>query len=286
MEVSRSLLTIAQLAERTGVPAGTLRMWESRHGFPVPTRLPSGHRRYAERDVDLIRAVVRGRAEGLSLRAAISHASARGSDGAESIFAGLREVRPDLQPMRLTKRSLLALTRAIEDEHCARAQSGILVGSFQTEAHYRRSERRWHELARTAELAVALAEFAAPRESPGAPYEVPIGPGHPLAREWTLVFQARDGCACLAGWEIPADRIVPDLERRFEVVWSPEPEAAQIAMTIAAHLMAPLAHELSRRIESAGEERAPASSPELRSAAAQARRMLSYLAGSAESSSG
>ena len=28
-----------QLAELTGVPAATLRMWEARHGFPAPARL-------------------------------------------------------------------------------------------------------------------------------------------------------------------------------------------------------------------------------------------------------
>ena len=44
-------LTIGDLAARTGLTTATLRMWESRHGFPVPTRLDSGHRRYDEHDV-------------------------------------------------------------------------------------------------------------------------------------------------------------------------------------------------------------------------------------------
>src|SRR3712207_4853305 len=46
------LLTISDLAERTGVPPATLRSWESRYGFPRPIRLAGGHRRYAQRDVD------------------------------------------------------------------------------------------------------------------------------------------------------------------------------------------------------------------------------------------
>jgi len=50
-------LTIGQLAERTGAAAGTLRMWESRYGFPRARRLASGHRRYSEEDVERVRDV-------------------------------------------------------------------------------------------------------------------------------------------------------------------------------------------------------------------------------------
>jgi predicted DNA-binding transcriptional regulator AlpA len=67
-------LSTAQLAARTGLPAGTLRMWESRHGFPAPARLPGGHRRYSERDVDAVLEVLRLRQQGLSL----PRSSARG----------------------------------------------------------------------------------------------------------------------------------------------------------------------------------------------------------------
>ena len=52
-------LAIGELVERTGVSEGTLRMWERRHGFPVPERLSSGHRRYSESDVELVNSVLR-----------------------------------------------------------------------------------------------------------------------------------------------------------------------------------------------------------------------------------
>ena len=71
MVASNGELSTAQLAERTGVPAGTLRMWESRYEFPTPVRLPGGHRRYSDDDVEQIREVARLRAEGLSMIAAI-----------------------------------------------------------------------------------------------------------------------------------------------------------------------------------------------------------------------
>ena len=65
-------LTIGQLAERTEVPAGTLRMWERRHGFPAPERMPSGHRRYPDSTIEAVRRVANERAAGMSLTGAIA----------------------------------------------------------------------------------------------------------------------------------------------------------------------------------------------------------------------
>ena len=46
-----TLVEEAAAVGRTGIATGTLRMWEQRHGFPVPERSPSGHRRYRESEV-------------------------------------------------------------------------------------------------------------------------------------------------------------------------------------------------------------------------------------------
>ena len=270
-------LTTTQLSELTGVPAATLRMWEARHGFPLPARLPGGHRRYSETDVELVRAVIKQREQGLSLAAAIGRALGEASKPA-SIFAGLAQRRPDLQPMTLNKPAMLALSRAVEDEHCARGSAGVVIGSFQTAAFYRLSEPRWEELARTAKVAVALADFDELGQRPGRPTEVPIRRDHPLAREWAVVFQAPGTASCLAGWEIPEPGGVPrDDERRFEVLWSPEPEVAFAAASIAADLIEPLAPAVARKLVAALEEPAVPTSPELRSAVKQAHRMLAYL---------
>ena len=83
-------LAIKDVAERTGIAAGTLRMWEQRYGFPEPRRLPSGHRRYDEDQVDLIKQVARDRESGLSMPAAIERARRLAAAPEESIFAGLR----------------------------------------------------------------------------------------------------------------------------------------------------------------------------------------------------
>lgn len=272
-------LTIAQLSHQTGVPPGTLRMWEARHGFPQPKRLPSGHRRYSVHDARLIQAVVRLRNEGLSLPAAITKAQRERGEQLSTIFAGLRERRPDLQPMFLPKATLLRLSHAIEDDFCAHgACSGVLVGSFQRERFYRQSGRRWRELARGAQTAVAIADFPVSRHRPGAPHEVPIARDHPLSREWSLIVRAPGACACLAAWELPLARRVPDDQRRFEVIWSPEPEIVDLAIAIAARLISASAAAVAAQLSAGLQQAAAPSIPELRAVASIAHRMIAYVA--------
>jgi DNA-binding transcriptional MerR regulator len=270
-------LSTTQLAELTGVPAATLRMWEARHGFPAPARLAGGHRRYGDRDVELVRAVVRARQEGLSLAAAIDRARAGDTPAPASIFAGLARRRPDLQPMTLSKPALLALSRAIEDEHLAGARGGVLVGSFQTARFYRQSERRWRELARNARVAVALADFKRLRRPARGPVQVPVRRDHPLAREWAIVMHASDGSACLAAWEIPAPVAPADADRRFEVLWSPEPEVAVGALAVTAELIARSAPDVATALDASRAQAVLPSSAELRAAVRQAHRMLAYV---------
>lgn len=232
-------LTTAQLSQETGVPPGTLRQWEARHGFPAPDRLGQGRHRYRPADVAAIQEVLQLRRQGLSMPAAIERVRDH-RPPPPSIFAALRERRPELQPVLCAKRSLLALSRAIEDEHIAGGESGVLVGSFQRERFYRQSQARWIELARTAEVAVALADFPAYREPPRAPIEVPVDRDHPLAREWTVVVHSSGG-AVVAGVELPAAGPVADRERRFEVLWSFDPEVVHEALRCAAMIVRALA---------------------------------------------
>ncbi len=272
-----SHLTTAQLAERTGLSPGTLRIWESRHGFPVPARLPGGHRRYAEADVGLIREVLSLRQEGLSLAAAIERTRHRRPATTGSVFAGLRARRPEVAPAVLPKRAVLALTRAIEDEYCARAADGILIGSFQRERFYRRTERRWRELARTSELAVALADFPVVAQPDGGPVEVAVQRRHPLAREWTVVVSAGAAQACLAAWEQPTQSPLPDAARRFEVLWSFDPDVVDDAVAVVAELLHSVDADIAARIAArAGHARAGAGAA-LDHGGALAQRMIRYL---------
>ena len=286
----RQTLTTAQLAERTGVPAGTLRVWETRHGFPAPVAGGRGRARYTEADADRVLEVRRLRDAGLSMSAAVGQVLATHDTSARatSVFAELRDLRPDLQPHVMSKRALLALTHAIEDEHCARAGTGLLVGSFQRVRHYRESERRWRQLARTVELAVAFADFRALRMpgpasgrgtgSGSPPAEVPIPEGHQLGREWTLIVNSPGAHACLSAWEMAVPHAVKDRDRRFEVVWSAEPDATHDATLAAVALLREHAPPLAERVPVDLDHRPVAGRTELRFAADLAARAFSYAA--------
>jgi DICT domain-containing protein len=228
-------VSIGELAARTGVAEGTLRMWERRHGFPVPERLPSGHRRYRAEDVERVAQVLRERVAGLSISAAIERVRRSGEEIEPSLFAGISRRRPDLRPIVLRKPLLLALTRAIEDESCARAERPLLFGSFQRERFFRASARRWRDFARTAALAVVFADFE--RFRAGSPAEVPVDRSAPLTREWAVICSAPGHAVCLAGLELPTAGRRSDGAREFEVLWSVEPTVVRAATEICLGLL-------------------------------------------------
>jgi len=277
MEGSNGELSTAQLAERTGVPAGTLRMWESRYEFPTPVRLPGGHRRYSDDDVKQIREVARLRAEGLSMAAAIQRVRQLARPSPVSVFASLRERHPELPPAVLTKRAVLGLTHALEDEFCARAASGFVLGCFQRERFFRQAHRRWSELARTAELVIAVADFAELARPSGAPTEVPVDATEAMAREWTLVIDSPGGAVCLAAWEHPSPTELPDAQRQFEVLWSFEPAVVRSATHVAAAVLGRCAPDVAAQIPAALTPLGPPLGAELRFASSLTHRMVGYL---------
>jgi methanogenic corrinoid protein MtbC1 len=73
--LSEPRYSIAAVSKLTGVSCHTLRVWERRYGFPVPTRTPSGHRRYPADQVGLIREVARRSRSGDSVCKLIAEAS-------------------------------------------------------------------------------------------------------------------------------------------------------------------------------------------------------------------
>jgi DICT domain-containing protein len=253
MRASATGFGIGEVVERTGVAEATLRMWEYRYGFPAPQRLANGHRRYSEREIELIRAVGMKRAAGLALPMAIEQARTEGSQAAPSVYAALRRQRPDIEPRVLLKPLMLALSQAVEDEALSRAEELMLFGSFQRERFYREAQLRWRELARTATVAVVFADFARLRMPRHAPVEVPVPREHPLNREWAIVCEGREFALCLAAWEPPASRKSPDGMRSFEAIWTVEPtvvrEASRICVAIAAAKRPAIAEHAQARLD-------------------------------------
>lgn len=287
-------LSIGELARRTAMPAATLRSWEDRYGFPRPHRLAGGHRRYDQSDIGLIEAIVRLRASGMSLHAAIAQATSAAGQAEPSVFAALRRRHPALIPQILRKATLLALTRAIEDECCARAERPVLFAAFQRQRFFLQSQQRWNELARTARVMIAFADFGEPGGAGGpppgsaTPIKVPLMADAPARREWILVCDSPDYPACVTGWEFPGQSQAADASRRFEAVWSVDPHVVRDAAVICAQLARSAHPGLGPLLDALPSEPPAPASADLRRAAGLLTRMIGYLekAGSEPSSAG
>jgi len=277
-----AILTIGDLAERTGLKPATLRVWETRHGFPLAQRRDSGHRRYREIDVELVRQVIRRRDSGVRLEVAIAEvaliqAAVEGPPGEPSIYAVLRRRHPALQPQRLKKFTLIALSWAIEDECCARAERPMIFGGFQQERYFRAVKERWTELARIARSTTVFADFSDAADSVAGMSLVHLPKNAPLRREWMVVCDSPDYPALLTAWELPGQSTVPDRRRLFEAIWTVEPHAvrsaaracAQVALQLGHPDAAPLLYELA--------EDPPAPPVELLKATSLLNRVVAYV---------
>ena len=268
-------LTIAELAALTGVAEATLRVWERRHGTPAPERLPNGHRRYSHGDVATISVACEYRRAGMSVAAALRLALAAGARPTKapepaSIFAAVREARPDLQVRAMDPQLLARISHAVEDECVARASPGLLIGAFQHERIYRRTQTRWLQLAASMRTTIVLADFSRASALPSGPSEIPFSGDSPLAREWALI--APPGCV-LGRERTPGAS--DHGGRIFDGIWSPEPDVVHFAARVALRLVGDDA--LRRRAGQAlGPTPAP-SSPELRRATALTNRMIQYI---------
>lgn len=235
-------LSIGELAARTGVTPSTLRIWEERHGFPVPTRLESGHRRYAETDAALVSEVARLRDSGMRLEAAIAAARREAEHQAEvspgprprSVHARLLRREPGLPVHRLSKRTLIGLSHAIEDEFCVRARDGHVFGLFQRAQHFAPARPRWREIALLARSAHVFADFPADARDEDDLQLVSLPDRSPLLREWAVVCDATEAPIALTAWEVPGQVGVPELRRVFEATWTMVPSLVREASRVCA----------------------------------------------------
>jgi DICT domain-containing protein len=275
-------LGIGEIAERTGVPAGTIRMWEQRYGFPQPERTPSGYRRYRAEDAETVRRVVQLREQGLSMPAAITRAQQREDLPTDrpSIFgAVVRGARPQAVTL-LRKSTLVAISRAIEDEALARAAGPIVFGAFQREAFFRPVEHRWRRLAQASDAVVVFADFPAQRATPEGLTELPLDDEDAVSNEWAVIIDAPGYSACLLAWEPPGRRErggADDLSRRFEAAWTLDPEITRQAAGVAARLAGRLDPALGTRLQGLLAERPLATERPAPGLTAVTNRMIGYL---------
>jgi DNA-binding transcriptional MerR regulator len=265
-------LTIGAVAARTGLSVPVLRAWDHRYGSPQPARLHGGHRRYGDDDVARILRVVAEREAGRSLEAAIRIA-ARGPEqpplgdevSSGTIYAGLRRRRPDLEVHVLSRRAMLAVSHAIEDECLAQADHPTVTGAFQRVSAYERALPRWRELGRTAASTTVFADFARSRTHAGV-HEIAINDRAAISREWAVVCDGPGAAAALAGWERS--------DGRFEALWSLEPAVVRLATEVGRQL----AREHAPRVRVAAAPIAPTDlTGAVRRSAAVTNRAIAYL---------
>lgn len=240
MSTDPPLLSIGELAAATGVGTATLRAWESRLGFPEAVRLPSGHRRYRPQDVDAVREVARRRDAGLRLGAAVADVRGSTRTGPASVFATLRRTHRHLAVERLHKRTLTALSRAIEDEIGAKAERARLFGAFQADRFFRPARARWRELARVAGSTVVIAadhDDEDGDEDGDRIVRVGLPEDSPMLREWAVVCDSHDLPVALSAWELPGQEDRSDRDRVFEAIWTVEPLAVRDAARACAALV-------------------------------------------------
>jgi DICT domain-containing protein len=274
-------LSIGDVADLTGLAAGTIRMWEQRYGAPQPRRRPSGYRAYGRDDVDLLRRAIAYRERGLSVSAALERARESGTEtDRPSIYAAVASSAHAVRTNLLGKPTLLALSRAIEDETLAHAAAPLCFGAFQQERFYRAVEHRYRRLCAVSDATVVFADFSELRDEPERPVEIPIEPDDALGNEWAVVVDAPGYAACLLAWEQAEryDRGGPDEgERRFEAMWTIDPVAVRRAALVGAHLAGRSAPAVGRRLTDLLAERPLAAERPATALTALTNRMVGYL---------
>lgn len=272
-------LKIKTVAERTGVAAATIRVWEQRYGFPNPARTPAGYRLYTQRDVDDIRAVMALRRRGLSVPDAIERArfqtAAAGAAFHPSIYAAVAASDPSARPRILHRASLTAISHAIEDELLSRGARGLVFGAFQHAALYEQASHRYDQIAMRSDATVVFADFASVSSRAGAPTRVPIAPSDALGNEWAVVIDAPGFAVCLLAWERP-DRGAAG-EPVFEAMLSLDPAAVRRASLIAAALARRQDDELGASLDALLGGRPVAPEPRVSSLTSLTSRIVAYL---------
>lgn len=274
-------LAIKDVAEATGIAAGTIRMWEQRYGFPEPERTASGYRVYRAADVEALRRVQAYRHRGLSIPAAIDRArETGGASDRPSIYAAVASSGHGARPQVLRKATLVALSRAIEHETLAHAAAPVLFAAFQEERFYRAVEQRYRRLARQADAVAVFADFAHVRHPGAGPAELPIRPSDALGNEWAVVVDAPGYAACLLAWEQPGIAQpggAHDADRRFEAIWTLDPHATRRAALVAARLAGRADPEYGRRLEELLADRPLAMEEPVPALTALTNRVIAYL---------
>ena len=244
-------LAIKEVAERTGIAAATIRMWEQRYGFPEPARTASGYRdvhRRRRRHAAARQHAARQRP--VRARRARARARLRGATDRPSIYGAIAAARRRCPPggcasarcWRSRARSRTRRWPAPPGPSCS-APSSPCATSAAVEHRYGGS-RAPPTPASCSPTSSACASRRRTRPRCRSRRDDALG------NEWAVVVDAPGYAACLLAWETPEsqrDDHLPDRERRFEALWTLDPRVVRRAALVGAALAAPRRRGARRR---------------------------------------
>ncbi len=227
-EANGAWLSIGALSRSTGIAVETLRTWESRYGFPVPERKPSGHRVYPVSAVSRLRRIAQalalghraGQIVGASDEALdrLLETSAVAQAAASSTAAGLPPVEDLAGQLRLVKAfDGGRLSRSFLADWARMGPVGFLETSIAPllravgEAWERNELEIRHEHFFSERLGDLLRSLRMPREGATGPLVVLAtlpGEAHALGLQMAALVLATSGCRVLyLGTEVPLPQI-------------------------------------------------------------------------------
>jgi DNA-binding transcriptional MerR regulator len=79
------IYNLKSVVRETGIKPDTLRAWERRYGLPKPARTEGGHRRYSQRDIEIVKWLLDRQQEGLQIKGAVELWRSLKADGQEPL---------------------------------------------------------------------------------------------------------------------------------------------------------------------------------------------------------
>lgn len=185
-----------------------------------------------------------------------------------SVVAQLLQACDRQRAQMYFKSSLTALSHAMEDLVLTDSDSPLIIACFQRERFYRQEAHRYRRIARKTNQVYVLAAPEAEFKNSSDVYEtIAFEPTDALAQEWHLVVIGNYYTACLICHEktsstASASDSLVDSERRFEGIWTFDPQISRQAASILLDRIAIYRPELQAKIERAYQlYLSPASTP-------------------------
>jgi DICT domain-containing protein/signal transduction histidine kinase len=176
-----------------------------------------------------------------------------------SVLDELLQALPHLRTQIYFKTSLIALSHAIEDQVLAGAGQPLVIANFQRERFYRQEANRYLRISELTPQVYVLAAAETSFTHGSEHYEtIAFDPEDELRNEWHLVVVAPRYSACLicrerAVQEGDHDGVMPSMDqaRRFEGIWTFDPQVCCLAAEILLRRVVHYRPELSQKVSQA-----------------------------------